>query len=239
MTVLEFAYSFSNATTAPPTSNQVRIDAVAPYTAASKVWATALTTDGHDVVIALLHIPIGATLYIQDKNDHTVYVSFTTTAAPVDQTTYVEFAVTWQANGTALNNNQAIDVYAFDRPLPGGGPGPPAAQLVTLQQAKDHLNITTPAGDPDDADLTLKLAAAEALVLDYCGSTAYWRDITATWTSATVPMQVQAAILFQCADLFRFRGDDTRTDQPDRTDGYDLSQAVRDLLRRLRDPVVA
>ena len=38
--------------------------------------------------------------------------------------------------------------------------------LVTLQQARDHLRSDT---DADDADLTLKIEAASAAVLDYLG----------------------------------------------------------------------
>jgi hypothetical protein len=39
--------------------------------------------------------------------------------------------------------------------------------LVTLQEGKDHLRLTTPAGDAGDADLQLKLDAAEAVIVDY------------------------------------------------------------------------
>ena len=119
-------------------------------------------------------------------------------------------------------------------------PVPATAQLVTLQEAKDHLQLTTPAGDPGDADLILKLAAAENVVLDFCGNTPEGQLIATTWTAVTVPMRVHAAILLQCADLYRFRGDDARSDQPDRAeDAFTLSQAVRDLLRPWHDPVLA
>ena len=45
--------------------------------------------------------------------------------------------------------------------------------LVTLQQAKDHLQVPTmPGGDPDEADLQLKLDQAEAIILDYLAAKA-------------------------------------------------------------------
>jgi Phage gp6-like head-tail connector protein len=105
--------------------------------------------------------------------------------------------------------------------------------LVTLQQAKDHLKIKTTA---EDADVAVKLAAAEAQVLSVCNTTSHWRTVTATWTDVTVPADVRQAILYQCAELYRFRGDDV--EGPVRA-GEDLSPLVMSLLRRSRDPVVA
>jgi len=114
-----------------------------------------------------------------------------------------------------------------------------AAQLVTLAEAKDHLLITTAPGAPGDADLQRKLDAAEATILDYIGSTTYWRTLAATWTAATVPRFVYAAILLQVAEFDRFRGDDPEGTGPLREPGADLSPAVIGLLRRTRDPVLA
>ena len=42
-----------------------------------------------------------------------------------------------------------------------------AAVLVTLTQAKAHLRITMPDGDPGDVDLQFKLDQAEAVILNY------------------------------------------------------------------------
>jgi len=77
------------------------------------------------------------------------------------------------------------------------------ATLVTLQQAKDHLEVPTmPVGDPDEADLQLKLDQAEALILDYLAAKA-----DPAWTAATVPKPVTAAILLMLGGLYRHRGD--------------------------------
>jgi hypothetical protein len=115
-----------------------------------------------------------------------------------------------------------------------------AAQLITLAEAKAHLRLTTPEGDPTDADLVQKLAAAEAAVLSYVRTTLHWRTVSADWISpATVPLDVHHAILLQLGELDRFRGDDLEAERPARDASAELSPAITSLLRRWRDPVVA
>lgn len=115
---------------------------------------------------------------------------------------------------------------------------PRVAYLVTLKQAKDHIGETSVVGSSRDEDLLDKLAAAQAVVLDYCNTTAYWRAIVETWTETTVPVFVKQAILIQFAEFWRFRGDDIAGQTPLREAGHDLSPVVEALLRRTRDPVV-
>jgi hypothetical protein len=101
-----------------------------------------------------------------------------------------------------------------------------SAQLVTLQTAKDHLQIPSmPPGDPDEADVQLKLDQAEAIILDYLAERAdpAWVD------PATAPPNVTAAILLMCARLYRHRGDLEEADA-------DLWLAIERLLKRFRDP---
>ena len=102
-----------------------------------------------------------------------------------------------------------------------------AATLVTLAQAKAHLRITTPALDPGDVDIQLKLDQAEAIILDYLK-----RPTPETWEAATVPGPVTAAILLMLARLHEHRGDLEKEDA-------DLWLAVERLLMRLRDPALA
>lgn len=115
--------------------------------------------------------------------------------------------------------------------------------LVTLPEVKDHLRIPVIVGDPGDPDLTQKLDAAEATILDYIGTTAYWRDVVATWTDPTAPVDppafVRSAILLQVGELWRFRGDDLESESPARDPNDELSPAIVALLRRTRDPVIA
>jgi hypothetical protein len=105
-----------------------------------------------------------------------------------------------------------------------------AAVLVTLTQAKAHLHITMPDGDPGDTDLQFKLDQAEAIILDYLkganGAASGWTD------PSTVPLPVTAAILLMLARLFEQRGDDEAKDAT-------LWQAVDRLLTRFRDPALA
>jgi len=104
-----FPYDFSDQIVAPPTSSQVRINAAAPYSAATKIWVRLIANDGRDVYYGLMGTDVGTTVRIQDKNDHTIAATFTVTGPPVDQTTYVEWPVVWVAtSGAALFNNQAV-----------------------------------------------------------------------------------------------------------------------------------
>lgn len=228
-------YDFSSSTAEPPTGNQIRFDAGAPYTAVTRLWMRNLTADGIDIHAMLMGLAVGETLYIQDKNDHAAFVTVDTTGAPVNKTDYVEVPAAWVGNGTALNGGQQVLVAIIppDTAPPSPTPGP----FLTLQEAKDHLRITTPAGHPDDVDIQAKLDAAQAIILDYCNTTATWRDVTATWTAATVPQPVTAAMLLELGELMRFRGDDLEA--PERQPDTDLSPQIVGLLRRSRDPVIA
>jgi len=99
-----------------------------------------------------------------------------------------------------------------------------SAQLVTLQQAKDHLQIPTmAAGDPDEADVILKLDQAEAIIVDYLAERA-----DPTWGPGSTPGPVTSAILLMLGRLYRHRGDLEETDE-------ELWMAITRLLKRTRD----
>jgi hypothetical protein len=114
------------------------------------------------------------------------------------------------------------------------------SRLVSVRQASDHLRLHTEECDRNEDVLGLTLAAAQALVLDYVkqrrSDGEAWSAEVDAWTPATVPPQVKAAILYQCAELFRFRGDDV--EMPDRRPG-ELAPMVVALLYRFRDPAIA
>lgn len=99
--------------------------------------------------------------------------------------------------------------------------------LVTLAQAKEHLRITT---DDNDADVSLKVDQASAIVIDYLKSQA-----VAGWSDGTVavPGNVSAATLITLTHLYEHRGDDDM--------GLDeaLWMALDRLLIRFRDPALA
>ena len=82
---------------------------------------------------------------------------------------------------------------------------PAPAKLVTLTQAKAHLQITLPDGDPGDTEIQDTLNAAEAIILTYlkdAKGAADWTDPTST------PGPVVQAIKLMLGQLYEHRGDD-------------------------------
>jgi hypothetical protein len=73
--------------------------------------------------------------------------------------------------------------------------------LVSLADAKTHLKIP-PADTRDDADLTLKIAQASAVVVGLLKAQA-----DPSWDAVTVPEPVQSAVLLHVGHLFANRGD--------------------------------
>lgn len=108
------------------------------------------------------------------------------------------------------------------------------AVLVTLDQVKAHLRITTTVEDvvvQDYADY------AEARVIDWCSTDADSRAVAGAWVPETVPRVIVRAILDQVGEFYRFRGDDV--DGPKRQDGEELSVTVRELLRAYHNQAIA
>lgn len=72
--------------------------------------------------------------------------------------------------------------------------------VVTLEEAKAHLRVD---GSDDDADIQLKLAAAEEDVAGRIGRPLPWQDDTGA--DVPVPFAVKAAILLVLGDLYANR----------------------------------
>lgn len=72
--------------------------------------------------------------------------------------------------------------------------------LITLEKAKEHLGITHADADGDIYD---KAVQASEIVIRHLHSSA-----DDTWTAATVPTPIQAAILLVLTHLYEHRGDD-------------------------------
>lgn len=114
-----------------------------------------------------------------------------------------------------------------------------AAVLITLAQAKAQLRITTPDGDAGDGWLEQQMAYAEAHILSLINAHPSNRAVTATWVDpATVPAEVQQAILAQLGELDRFRGDDARSDTAPREADDDAQRFIVTLIRRWSTPVI-
>lgn len=110
------------------------------------------------------------------------------------------------------------------------------ASLVTYQQAKDHLRLTD---DNAQADVELKMEQATQIVLNRIE-----RDPadSPVWVSSPAPDDtefalVQAMILLELAELWRFRGDDD--DKPnDPRDLGRLSPRAERIAYRLKGPAL-
>lgn len=97
-------------------------------------------------------------------------------------------------------------------------------RLATLEQAKEHLRITDPILDGEVAAF-LELASAQ--VYDYIGAP----RADPAWDEVTAPPVVRAATLKVVVHNWQHRGDES--------DESALWSAIRELLRRTRDPAFA
>lgn len=100
--------------------------------------------------------------------------------------------------------------------------------LISLANARAHLFNP----DADAVDIQQKAEHASALVLARCNTTEYRRTLTTTWTDATVPAEVQSAVLLVLSFLWEHRGDGQMPDA-------NFWASIDALIFSHRDPVVA
>ncbi len=116
----------------------------------------------------------------------------------------------------------------------------PLQELVTLDQAKQHLKLSLDV-DTEDEDLQIKLLVAHEVVMDYLtqrlADADEWEATVNAWTADTAPRRVIAAILVQFGDLYRNRGDEPESNR--NVEMGTLCPDVVKLLYRLRDPAVS
>lgn len=87
--------------------------------------------------------------------------------------------------------------------------------LITYEQATGHLQQLGLV-DLEEQTLRDKMAHAEAIVVAYCATTAFWKLKVLEWTDElTVPAPVAACILLELGALYGFRGDDVEGVGPD------------------------
>jgi hypothetical protein len=107
---------------------------------------------------------------------------------------------------------------------------PATAKLVTLTQAKAHLNITLPPGDPADEELQDQLNEAEDTILRFLKGAG---GLAETWVDpTTAPGDVTAAIKLLLGRLYQDRGDDE-------TDFPKFWERIKLLLARYHTPGIA
>ena len=102
-------YTFSTGLTPPPPTGRLLLNQAYPWTNPGHLYVSVQTRDNLDVYWTLLLAPSGSRIVIQNTTDHTQYGEWTTTAAGVDNGTYVDFAVTTvSTGGSALSNNESV-----------------------------------------------------------------------------------------------------------------------------------
>lgn len=118
-------------------------------------------------------------------------------------------------------------------------------RTITVDMAKAHLRVAWAAGDPREGDLEIKCAAAEAAILQFVSRNEPGKTSAEAWlTPETTPGPVQACVLIELGELWRYRGDDSdlaseRQSRLDNNDQRDFAPAIIGLLRRYTDPVLA
>lgn len=100
------------------------------------------------------------------------------------------------------------------------------AMIVSIEEAAEHLRIDD--YSVEEADLTLKIMAASAIVLDYVEQLE--EDFADYEGIPDYPYQMKAATLILLGDLHRHRD----SESPAMRDGATLPSAVRALLYPLK-----
>lgn len=120
-----------------------------------------------------------------------------------------------QLGRAALAQHHQLEPLPVSTPAPTAGrPGEPAEildplqlgdqMLVSLDDAKQHLRLELDVLD-DEADIKLKLDAAEQEVAEYIGRPVPWTD--ADGVEVPAPAPIKAAILMVLADLYENRAE--------------------------------
>lgn len=103
-------YGFEAPITPPPNARRMRFNNVsAANTTALYVYNT--TAGRNDIRRVMLDIPIGALLYVQDKNNSANFVKFMVDARPIDRNTYIEVPVIAVGSGGVMSNDARVLLY--------------------------------------------------------------------------------------------------------------------------------
>jgi len=234
-------YTYSPQTTGAPANGQLRLDDVGLL--ALTIRISLRTADGFDAFYVLNDLPVGTSLFIQDKNDHTAALLFHTTGAPTVIDDYVEVAIEGDSGSNLANNQSAMLVIQTpegDAPTPTPQPAPEPApppvadlgpDLVTVPEAATYLRVVLSTAQPDiTADLTRLVGFASNAIRDYLKD----RNDPA-WTDTTAPPRVRDAVLLFVGNRWEHKGDDGA---PNDTDAA-VWDAIDRVLKRSRDPAYA
>ena len=154
-----WSFTYSSTTVEPPAGQQVRLNTANPVDA-TKVWLDHLNLDGVNVANFLTLLHADDEVYLQDKNDSTIYHIFDANDVANNKGAYSEIPVTYArgVQGTPLNNNQATLVSVIRQgsvgatgpqgPLGPEGPAGPQGQqgIQGIQGEPGPAGATGPAG---------------------------------------------------------------------------------------------
>jgi hypothetical protein len=138
-------WNFVTATGAPPLTAETRLNQTSQK-AANRLRIHKITANGIDASILLDVVKIGDVINLHDLNDATKWHDFVVTAAPIKQTDYWDYPVSWQAGGGVnlsagkiMIDLPFIDIAYQVRPMPAlsivSGHVTISGQLVTFDYA--------------------------------------------------------------------------------------------------------
>lgn len=155
-----YPFQLSLTTSEPPTGAQIRTDNADP-SLATRLWVRDLTTDNEDVHNALALVRAGDAVYMQDYDDHTLYVRYDATADAVEKDGYVELAVRPLVIGTPLAAQKvSLYVVAGVEAAPTPPPVTPSP-YATVDELAAALRIRATAENTATLQACLDAAAAE------------------------------------------------------------------------------
>jgi hypothetical protein len=106
-----------------------------------------------------------------------------------------------------------------------------AEPLVSLPDAKEHVKVRD---TTHDAEIGRFVLAAQNAILDFLK-----RGADPTWTEATLPLHVRAAVLFLLTHMWKHRGDDMSPTESGGTPDAAVWESIDRILARSRDPALA
>lgn len=130
-------YNYITTTTPPPAAGTFRSDGTA-FTS-SLIWVHALDITDADRTALMMMGKAGSVFYVQDVNNADAYAKFELTADPVDNGSYITFAVTpIEAAGSLAGNNRClVGVMVPGQQGPEGPTGPAGATGATGPQGPE------------------------------------------------------------------------------------------------------
>jgi hypothetical protein len=112
---MRFEYQFDDKLVAPPLNSQLRLDNV-NGALATKVWVHNNNADGLDVSNMLALIAPNYIIFVQDKDEPSLFQRYRALAPAANLGTYCELSVAIVESGGALKNNQRCFIMIY-----GGG----------------------------------------------------------------------------------------------------------------------